>query len=410
MKTLSNDTIPAAVLAEAAELSRGAEVLPGGAEGLARSILAAREEKRVLRVKLGIDPTGSALHLGHSVVLRRLRRFQDFGHQAVLIIGGFTAQIGDPSGRDAARPQLTAEQVTANAQSFLSQVAHILDLEKTEVRNNCEWLSPEVAWKLATQSTLNRLLAKEGFGERLEKQQPLGLHEVFYPLLQGFDSVVVNADVEIGGVDQKFNVLQGREQQARLNTRGQVAVLLPILEGTDGVRKMSKTFSNSIGLQDDPGDMFGKCMRIPDGLIVKFFQLATSVSGGEVEAIQQEFDGGANPKDLKERLATQVVLEQHGRQAAETALAEWRCAHSQRRAPESMPSHVVSEPVELRHLLVQTGLAPSLTQARKQVLSGAVRLDGNKLLDPGATITIPTNVGAVLQVGRRQFVRLLPAQ
>ncbi|HEY9774422.1 MAG TPA: tyrosine--tRNA ligase [Planktothrix sp.] len=403
-----NEPLPPEVLAEAKELTRGAEVLPDGTEGLARRIMEARKENRVLRVKLGVDPTGSSLHLGHSVVLRCLRRFQDRGHQAVLIIGGFTAQIGDPSGRNSARPQLSAEEVAANASTFLSQVEHILDLTKTEVRNNADWLNPAVLWQLATQVTVNQLLAKEGFAERLKKQEPVGLHELFYPLLQGFDSVEVNADIEIGGTDQRFNVLQGRDQQSRLGKLPQMALLMPILEGTDGTRKMSKTFGNAIGLKDHADDMFAKCMRLPDALIVKFFELSTSVGDEELARIKAELEGGANPKDLKERLATQVVLEQHGRNAADAALAEWRHVHSQRQIPTTMPSHVVPEPIELRRLLVATWLSTSLSQARNDVTAGAVSIDGAKMDNATTLVAVPPAGGTVLRRGRK-FIRLVPA-
>src|SRR5277367_4580487 len=262
------------ILAQAHELIRGSEVLPDGVEGLAARLKSASKAGRPLRVKLGIDPTSTDLHLGHAVLFRKLKRFQDYGHQVVLIIGGFTAQIGDPSGRSATRPPLTGEQVAANAKTYLDQIGAILNLSKTELTNNADWLAKldlTQLLKLASSVTANRLLAKEAFGERLEKQLPVSFHELFYPLLQGYDSVAIKADIELGGTDQRFNILQGRELQPFYGQEAQMAMLLPILEGTDGVRKMSKTYDNYIGLREAPEDMFGKCMRIPDDLIGKYF-------------------------------------------------------------------------------------------------------------------------------------------
>jgi tyrosyl-tRNA synthetase len=407
------DSLSPAALEEAKELCRGAEVLPDGQEGLARRILEARSEGRVLRVKLGVDPTSCDLHLGHSVVLRALRRFQDHGHQVVLIIGGFTAQIGDPSGRSATRPALTAEQVATNAATYLEQVGLILELARAEVVNNADWLGSmdlTKILKLASLVTANQLLAKESFGERIDAQQPVALHELFYPVLQGFDSVQVRADVEIGGTDQRFNVLMGRQLQMQLGHRPQLAMLLPLLPGTDGVRKMSKSFSNSIGLTDAPDEMFGKCMRIPDDLIARWFELVTNLSGAEIDAIQAEIAGGGNPRDAKERLAQQLVLQSHGTGPAQAALDAWRRVHSQRLAPQEMPSHVVTAPIGLVELLVQASLAPSKNQARNLIKGGGVRLDGQKVSDQNLTVPVPPASGVVLQVGRRQFARLVPKQ
>jgi tyrosyl-tRNA synthetase len=410
METNIQGSLPPEILEEAAELSRGAEILPDGTAGLARKILEARNAGRVLRVKLGVDPTSGDLHLGHAVVLRALRRFQDRGHQAVLIIGGFTAQIGDPSGRNATRPSLTAEEVAANAQSYLSQVGSILDLSRAEVVNNADWLSTmdlTKVLKLASQATVNQLLAKEGFGERLGNQQPVGLHELFYPLLQGFDSVVVRADVEIGGSDQRFNVLQGRQLQVSSGQPAQVALLLPLLEGTDGVKKMSKTFGNSVGLKDTPDEMFAKCMRIPDALIVKWLELASTLTSAQIDEVKAALAGGGNPKVAKERLAHQLVLQQHDAARADAAQVEWNRVHSQRLVPESMPSHVVSSPTSIVRLLVETSLAKSNNDARRLIQGGGVRLNTEKVSDENLQVPAPSQEGTVLQVGRKKFVRLV---
>lgn len=405
------DSLARAALDEAKALCRGAEVLPEGVNGLARRIQDVRSEGRVLRVKLGVDPTSCDLHLGHSHVLRALRRFQDGGHQVVLIVGGFTAQIGDPSGRNTTRPSLTAEAVAANARTYLAQVGLILDMEKVEVVNNQDWLgSMDLTriLKLASLVTANQLLAKESFGERVGKQQPVALHELFYPVLQGFDSVEVRADVEIGGSDQRFNVLMGRQLQPQFGQKPQLAMLLPLLPGTDGVRKMSKSFDNSIGLTDAADEVFGKCMRIPDNLIVQWFELLTTLGGDEIEAVKAELGSAGNPKDSKERLARQLVLQLHGEVAAQAALDTWKRVHSAREAPAEMPSHVVASPVGLVDIMVEAKLAPSKTQARNLIKGGGVRLAGEKVSDLGLTVQVPAPEGVVLQVGRRQFVRLVP--
>jgi tyrosyl-tRNA synthetase len=405
----AND-IPPDVLAEAKELSRGAEILPEGPVGLARKILSARKQGRPLRVKLGVDPTSTDLHLGHAVVFRKLRRFQEFGHQVVLIIGGFTAQIGDPTGRNSTRPPLTREQVAANAETYIAQMGVILDVEKTDVVNNADWLSSMTlsdAIKLASMVTANQLLAKEAFGDRLEKQLPIGFHELFYPLAQGYDSVAIKADVELGGTDQRFNILQGRELQPHYGLEPQLACLLPLLEGTDGVQKMSKSYNNYIGLKDEPGDMFGKCMRIPDELILKYFELTTTLTGPDIDAIKAGLESGGNPKDAKEKLAAQLVRQYHGEESALKALDDWKRVHSERLAPEDMPLHVVQTPTQLFRVILEAKLAASSSEAKRLVQDGGVRLDGQQVKEPNYEILPDRAGGVVLQVGRRKFVKLV---
>lgn len=403
-------TIPADVLDEARELLRGAEVLPEGLKGLAERIHLARKEKRPLRVKQGFDPTSTDLHLGHAVGFRKLRRFQEFGHQVVVIIGGFTARIGDPTGRNETRPILTEEQVQANAQTYLDQMGLILDLDKTEVVNNSDWLAPlnlEQLLKLAGTVTVNQLLAKEAFGERVEKGLPLGLHEVFYPLLQGYDSVAINSDIELGGTDQRFNILQGRELQLKYGAQTQqLAMLVPLLEGTDGEKKMSKTFGNYVGLKEPPVDMFGKVMRIPDHLIVKYYELCTTLTGAEIDAIDKQIQGGANPMQFKYELAKQIVRQYHGDAAGQNAFDEWKRVHSERQAPDDMPSHAVTEPTPLFRLMVNAQMVSGTGEAKRMVAEGGVRLDGEQQKDPNAVIDIPAGESRVLQVGRRKFVKL----
>jgi tyrosyl-tRNA synthetase len=403
--------VPAEIVREAQDLARGAEVLPEGYMALARRIYAAKRAGRKLRVKFGVDPTSMDLHLGHAVVLNKLKRFQDCGHQVVLIIGGFTAQVGDPSGRSSTRPQLTAQQVEENAQTYLNQVGIILDTANMEILNNADWLAPlnlADLLKLASQVTANQLLAKEAFGDRLDKQQPVHFHELFYPLLQAYDSIAVRADIEFGGTDQRFNLLQGRELQPCYGQEPQLAIVCPLLEGTDGEKKMSKSFNNYIALKDEPNEMFGKCMRIPDHLILKYFELTTSLSGSEIDAIKTQLEAGTNPKDIKEKLGQQIVSQYHGAEAAEKAVQQWNQVHSQKQAPDTMPSHVVKEPTPLFRLVVESGLAGGSGEAKRLIQEGGVRLDNDQLKNPNEMITLASGESKVLQVGRRKFVRLTP--
>ncbi len=404
------DSIPPEILEEARELCRGTEVLPEGAKGLAKRIKLCRDQGRQLRVKLGVDPTHTDLHIGHAVVFRKLKRFQDLGHQVVLIIGGFTAQIGDPSGRNSTRPPLTAEDVKRNAETYLNQIGVILDLEKTELTNNADWLAPmnlNDLLKLAGRVTANQLLAKEAFGDRLDKQLPVFFHELFYPLLQGYDSVAIKSDIELGGTDQRFNILMGRELQPHYGVEPQLAMFLPLLEGTDGEKKMSKSYGNYIGLNDEPDDMFGKSMRIPDHLLIKYFELATSLTGKEIDQIKEVLESGGNPKDSKERLAEQIVRQYHGDDVAKQATATWQRVHSQKQAPEEMPSHVVSESTPLFRLLVDSQMCAGTGEAKRLVQEGGVRIDGEQARDPNLAIELAAGESKVVQVGRRKFVRLI---
>lgn len=407
----NQEGIPQAVFEEAHELCRGAEVLPEGVMGLARKLNQAYKAGRKLRAKLGIDPTSTDLHLGHAVVFRKLRRFQEFGHQVVLIIGGFTAQIGDPTGRNTTRPPLTLQMVQENAETYLNQMSLVLDLNKTEVVNNNDWLAPlnmDDVIKLAASVTANQLLAKEAFGDRLDKQQPVSFHELFYPLLQAYDSVAIRADVELGGTDQRFNILQGRELQPKYNLEPQMAMLLPLLEGTDGVKKMSKTYGNYIGLKEAPADMFGKCMRIPDELILKYFELTTTLTGAQIDEIERLHllqDG--NPKDAKLKLAGQIVEQYHGAGSGQRALEEWNKVHSEGLVPDDMPSHVVAAPTALFRIMVDSKLAGGTAEAKRLVQDSGVRLDGETAKDHNKSVALKPGEAKILQVGRRKFVRLV---
>lgn len=401
---------------EARELAYGAEILPDGLLGLARRLEEVSKAGRVLRVKLGIDPTACDLHLGHAVVFRKLKRFQDFGHQVVLIIGGFTARIGDPSGRNTTRPPLSEEEVAINAETYLNQVGVLIDVSKTEIVNNADWLSKldlKSMLKVASTVTVNQLLAKEAFGTRLEQQLPVSFHELFYPLLQGYDSVAIRCDIELGGTDQRFNILQGRELQPHYGIAPQLALLLPLLEGTDGVKKMSKSYNNYIALTDPPAEMFGKCMRIVDELIVKYFELATTLSGKEIDQIKSELAGGNNPKDLKLRLAKQISSQYWGEVAAEQELNNWERVHSQRQLPaqDEIPAHAVKPGTPLFRILVESGLASGTSEAKRLIKEGSVQYSGQVVTDPNLILS-PVAPGEgtanVLQVGRRKFRSLIP--
>ena len=405
--------IPADVMQEAQELARGAEILPNGARGLAEKIMEVRAEGRVLRAKLGIDPTSSDLHLGHSVVFRKLRRFQEFGHQVVLIIGGFTAQIGDPSGRNATRPQLTREAVEEYAKTYIEQMGAILDISKTEVVNNADWLAP-LTFKdllaLASKVTVNQMLQKEAFGSRIENQQPVSMHELFYPIMQGYDSVAIKADVELGGTDQRFNILQGRELQGYYGMGTQVACLLPLLEGTDGVKKMSKSYDNYVGLKEAPKDMFGKVMRIPDNFIIKYYELTSTLAGAEIDEIKKSLETGCNPMEAKRRLAAQIVKQYHGEEEAQKALEDWQTVHSERQIPTDIETFSLESDLPLFKILVLTGLANSSSAAKRITVEGGVKLEGDTVKDPFKEISIDSETTITLQVGRRRFIKLIRSQ
>ncbi|MBU6451173.1 MAG: tyrosine--tRNA ligase [Cyanobacteria bacterium REEB67] len=403
--------IDEAVLKEAQELCRGVEVLPEGVMGLARKLNQAYKEGRKLRAKLGVDPTSTDLHIGHAVVFRKLRRFQEFGHQIVLIIGGFTAQIGDPTGRNSTRPPLTLDMVQANAETYLNQMGLILDMSKTEVVNNNDWLAPlnmKDVIKLAASATANQLLAKEAFGDRLDKQQPVSFHELFYPLLQAYDSVAIKADIELGGTDQRFNILQGRELQPKYGLEPQMAMLCTLLEGTDGVKKMSKSYGNYIGLKDPAGEMFGKCMRIPDELILKYFELTTTLTGEQIDEIENlHLKEGGNPKDAKLKLAAQIVEQYHGQGSGARELQEWNKVHSEGQVPDDMPSHTVTTATALFRIMVESKLASGTAEAKRLVQDNGVKLDGETARDANQQIELAAGESRVLQVGRRKFVRLI---
>jgi tyrosyl-tRNA synthetase len=387
-----------------------AEVLPPG--GLAERLLAAERESRPLRVKLGIDPSGSSLTLGHAVVLRKLRQFQDLGHTAVLIVGGFTGRVGDPTGRTNTRGALTAEQTAENSQRYFEQLMRILDPDRVEVRDNAEWLDPMTMAEImsyAREVTVARLLERDDFARRHQEHLPISLVEFFYPLLQGIDSVAVRSDVELGGTDQTFNNLMGRDLQRAHGQPPQAVLTVPLLVGTDGVEKMGKSLGNWIGIEEPADEQFGKVMSIPDTVIGHYARLATDLPPAEVAALERDAAaGGPAANRAKRRVAAEVVALYHGREAAESAERRFDTVHRQREVPDDVPEGSVppGDPVHLPALLVGLEFAASTSAARRLVDDGAVRLDGERLPAREYDVARDRLVGHVLAVGKRHLARL----
>ena len=363
-----------------------------------------------LRIKLGVDPTISDLHLGHAVPLRKLRAFQDIGHQAVLIIGDYTAMIGDPSGQNKTRPQLTHEQVIAYAQTYLDQAGKIIDMKRTELVRNGDWFSlmrfTDVV-KLASKMTVARMLERDDFQKRYGEQTPIGVHEFLYPLMQGYDSVVVRADVEIGGTDQKFNLLVGRDLQRDEGMEPQVALTLPILPGLDGVKKMSKSLGNYIGINEPAKDIFGKVMSVPDNVMRLFFELATDEPMDEIARL---LASDVNPRDIKVRLGKAIVRRYHSTEAAEEAAAEFDRVFRERELPTEIPevkvpaAELKDGKIWIAKLIVLCGFAPSNAEARRLVVQGGVTIDDAKVSD--SKLDVALRDGMLLQVGKRKFARI----
>ncbi|WP_294948217.1 tyrosine--tRNA ligase [Sulfurivirga sp.] len=365
------------------------------------------KEGRPLRIKAGFDPTAPDLHLGHTVLINKLRQFQELGHEVLFLIGDFTAMIGDPTGKSATRPPLTAEQVQENAKTYTEQVFKILDPEKTKVVFNSAWmndLSAADLIRLAGTTTVARMLERNDFEERYKSGSPIAIHEFLYPLLQGYDSVVLEADVELGGTDQKFNLLMGRHLQQHFGKKPQVTLMMPILEGLDGKQKMSKSLGNYIAIQDAPNEMFGKVMSISDELMWRYFELLSFRPMEEIEQFKQAVAEGENPRDIKIKLALELVERFHSEEAAEAALKDFETRFSRNALPEDMPEVTVKGPLPLANLLKEAGLVASTSEGHRMVKQGAVRRDGEKLTD--SREEIPAGVEAVFQVGKRRFARV----
>ena len=360
-----------------------------------------------LRIKLGLDPTAPDIHMGHTVVLNKMRQLQDLGHQVIFLIGDFTSMIGDPSGRNTTRPPLTREQIEANAQTYYAQASMVLDPQRTEIRYNSEWSDPLGARgmiQLASRYTVARMMERDDFTKRFKSGVPISVHEFLYPLMQGYDSVALKSDLELGGTDQKFNLLVGRELQKEYGQEPQCILTMPLLEGTDGVDKMSKSKNNYIGISEAPDAMFGKIMSISDTLMWRYYELLSFRSLDEIAALQAETQAGRNPRDAKVMLAQEIVARFHSRQAAEEALASFEARFRDGAMPDDMPEvNVAGAPVGILKLLREAGLVASGSEAQRNVEQGGVRIDGVKIEDKGLQLQAGVYV---LQVGKRKFARV----
>jgi tyrosyl-tRNA synthetase len=378
-----------------------------------------RKTGRPLRVKAGFDPTAPDLHLGHTVLMRKLKHFQDLGHQVIFLVGDFTSLIGDPTGRSATRKPLTREQIDANARTYTEQVFRILDRDKTEVRFNSEWLGTlgfEGIIRLAAHFTVSQMLEREEFHKRFQEEKPISMHEMLYPLSQGYDSVALKADVELGGTDQRFNLLIGRELQRHYGQPSQIVLMTPIIEGLDGVQKMSKSLNNAIGIHESASEMYGKLMSISDTLMWSYWTLLTDLKQSEVEALKAAVESGVeHPMDVKKRLARTIVAGFHSVEAAERADESWSKQFQRDETPEDLDEVAVaaadagwtpeSGAIRLDKLLVRLGLAESAADATRKVKQGAVRLDGEAVSGTHARVQVPGRV--VVRAGKRAKAALL---
>jgi tyrosyl-tRNA synthetase len=409
--TVTEKSLPDDIRHAVEILSSGAaQILP--ADGLVECLLAARRENRPLRVKLGIDPSGADLTLGHAVVLRKLRQFQDLGHVAVLVVGGFTGQVGDPSGRTATRVAQSAEQVMSNAKGYFDQLMRVLDPDRTEVVDNADWLAPMQLGELLAYTrelTVAQLLERDDFARRFKANQPITLSEFFYPLLQGIDSVEIRADIELGGTDQTFNNLVGRELQRSRGQAPQTVLTVPLLVGTDGVEKMGKSLGNYVAISEPPAEQFGKLMSIPDDVVGLYARLCTSLSPAEVDELEVAArTGGLQANRAKRTMAREVVALYHGRDAAAAAEARFDAVFRDREVPGDLARFVVPDgnPVHLPALMVGAGLADGTSAARRLVDSGAVKIDGNTVERGEYDLERARLVGHTITVGKRRGARL----
>jgi len=367
-------------------------------------------QNRPLRIKAGFDPTAPDLHLGHTVLLNKMRQLQDLGHHALFLIGDFTGMIGDPTGKNATRPPLTREQVLANAQSYRDQVFKVLDPDKTEIVFNSTWMDKFSAVdliRLAATHTVAQMLERDDFGKRYRASQPIAIHEFVYPLVQGYDSVALKADLELGGTDQKFNLLMGRELQRHYGQPAQCILTMPLLEGLDGINKMSKSLGNYIGVTDTPQDMFGKLMSVSDDLMWRYLELLSFRSLAQIANWREEVANGRNPRDIKVLLAQEIVARFHSQKAAEDALAEFEARFQKGVLPDDMPEISVTSTdghIGIAHLLKQADLVASTSEALRMIDAGAVKLDGDKVSDKA--LQIKAGAVVVAQVGKRKFGRI----
>ncbi|MFN7824360.1 MAG: tyrosine--tRNA ligase [Pseudobdellovibrionaceae bacterium] len=372
------------------------------------------KEKKPLKIKLGADPTRSDLHLGHTVALNKLRQFQRLGHTAQFLIGDFTAMIGDPTGRNETRPPLSAEQIQENAKTYVSQIFKVLDESKTEVVFNSHWfqkLTPADFIRLSAQYTVARLLERDDFTKRFQAHIPIGIHEFLYPLCQGYDSVHLKSDVELGGTDQKFNLLVGRElQKAYGQNEQQVVITVPILEGLDGVNKMSKSLDNYISIIDSPREMFGKTMRVSDQLMIRYYELLTDLTPAEIEKIRSDLKSGTqHPRDVKVSLAKTLITRFHSAEKAKAAEEEFHRMFVEKGLPDEMPEvdfGVPAEPIWVCHFLNQVGLAPSASEARRLVQGRAVEINGTKIEDDKLKLSLKAGEVLTVRAGKKKFAKV----
>lgn len=385
---------------------RGCDELLVEAE-FARKLARSRATGVPLRIKLGLDPTAPDIHLGHTVVLNKMRQLQDLGHEVIFLIGDFTSTIGDPSGRNSTRPPLTREQIEANAKTYYAQARLVLDPARTEIRYNSEWCDPLGARgmiQLASRYTVARMMEREDFTKRFKGGIPISVHEFLYPLMQGYDSVALKSDLELGGTDQKFNLLVGRELQKEYGQEPQCILTMPLLVGTDGVEKMSKSKGNYIGISESPDSMFGKLMSISDTLMWRYFELLSFRSLEDIAALRQEIEGGRNPRDAKVMLAQEIIARFHSAKAADDALATFEARFRDGAIPEDMPEvSIGGAPVGILKLLREAGLVASGSEAQRNVEQGGVRVNGDRVEDKSLQLPAGTYV---VQVGKRKFARV----
>ena len=388
-----------------AEIKRGAEEIL-----LEDELLEKLKEGKPLKIKAGFDPTAPDLHLGHTVLINKLRQFQQLGHEVIFLIGDFTGMIGDPTGKNVTRKPLSKEDVLANAETYKQQVFKILDPEKTRVEFNSSWMEQVGAagmLKLASRQTVARMMERDDFKKRYASGQAIAIHEFMYPLVQGWDSVALEADVELGGTDQKFNLLMGRELQKGEGQRPQTVLMMPLLEGLDGVQKMSKSLGNYIGITDSPSDMFGKIMSISDDLMWRYYQLLSFKPIEEIEAYQQQVSDGANPRDIKIALAKEIIERFHDQQAAEAAHQEFINRFQKGAMPDEMPEITIEtqgEGLAIANVLKEAGLVASTSEAMRMIKQGAAKIEGEKVADNKMLVAAGTQ--AVFQVGKRKFARI----
>jgi tyrosyl-tRNA synthetase len=383
-------------------------------DGLRAKLEKSAKTGKPLRVKLGADPTAPDIHLGHTVVIRKLRAFQELGHTAIFLIGDFTGLIGDPSGKSATRPQLTREEIDANAETYKRQIFKLLDPDKTEIRFNSEWmmkLGADGFVRLASHVTVRQILERDDFAKRLADEKPIALHELLYPLTQAYDSVALAADVELGGTDQKFNLLMGRNLQREYNQEAQIAVITPLLEGTDGVQKMSKSLGNYIGINEPPSEIFGKVMSISDDLMWRYHELLTDLTVDQIADLRRGAENGKrNPRDIKAELAKSIISDFYSKEEASRAEDEFVRQFRNKQAPDEINEYVLpsNHPSgwDITHLLVTVGLAESRAEARRLVQQGGVYIDGERQEIVNSVTLWKPGMTTLLKVGKRRFVRV----